>query len=361
MGVDFSYSRSANDIDVSVLICAFNEEGYIQNCIQSVFQNCSKDISLEVVVVDDCSTDSTLKLLLEMQEKDPRIRVLSRVEKTVQKENYDSVLYIVKPKSLFGGLAEALNIGLEYCYGKFIARLDADDKCINSRISKQVNYLKQNPKIDFVASAVEKVTENGSVISRKPRVLHPDSASLKNAIFKFSGYLPHPTWMLRREVVDKMKGYDPFGYRAEDLDFLLRVSENEEISISFIEEKLILQCQRSSGLTYMPSSKQIYFAIHAMVRSILRRGNRGSSAERRGDIMVLVERAVKKRKLDSLMAAYSLLVQSYAAYYDKKYFDVIVFAVRAAVKNHRVFFCHNKMAEIKLDVANAICKEFLGQ
>lgn len=89
---------------VSVIIPTFNVEKYIKKCVDSVLKQTLKEI--EVICVDDGSTDSTLKILREYEKKDKRVKVIFQ-------------------KNINAGAAR--NNGLEHASGKYVTFLDADD------------------------------------------------------------------------------------------------------------------------------------------------------------------------------------------------------------------------------------------
>ena len=92
------------DIKVSIIIPVYNVEKYLKQCLDSVVNQTLTEI--EVICVDDGSTDNSLQILGEYAEKDDRIRVIS-------KEN--------------GGIASARNKGMEYATGEYIGFVDSDD------------------------------------------------------------------------------------------------------------------------------------------------------------------------------------------------------------------------------------------
>lgn len=98
---------------LSIIIPVYNAENYIENCLNSIFQCNLQDI--EIIVVNDGSTDSTGNLLKDYENK--RIRNL----KIIQKNN--------------GGVSSARNVGIEQAHGEWITFVDADDVPTNELIS----------------------------------------------------------------------------------------------------------------------------------------------------------------------------------------------------------------------------------
>ena len=91
---------------VSVVIAAYNAEGFLPRAVQSALQQ--EELSVEIVIVDDASTDSTLAIANELSREDARVRVV--------------------PMQRNGGPAAARNAGIGHARGEWIAVLDADDE-----------------------------------------------------------------------------------------------------------------------------------------------------------------------------------------------------------------------------------------
>lgn len=114
--------------EISVIVPTFNSAQTLERAIRSI-QN-QQFIDLEILVVDDCSEDSTASLIKNLAANDPRIHYFA------QDEN--------------GGPAIARNRGIAESRGKFIAFLDADDIWFPNKLPFQLNILKSNPEIDLV-------------------------------------------------------------------------------------------------------------------------------------------------------------------------------------------------------------------
>lgn len=91
---------------VSVIIPMYNSQRYIQSCVMSVLNQTFRD--LEVICVDDCSTDDTVKIVTEMAKQDSRIKLVRHVKNS-------------------GAASEPRNTGIRMSRGKYIAFLDSDD------------------------------------------------------------------------------------------------------------------------------------------------------------------------------------------------------------------------------------------
>jgi glycosyltransferase involved in cell wall biosynthesis len=110
--------------DVSVVVPTFNRAALIEASIASLLVD---PIDVEVVVVDDGSTDDTVARLARME--DPRVRVLAREH---------------------GGIAAARNAGVAASTGRHVAFHDSDDRALPGRLSRPVRHLDAHPEVAFV-------------------------------------------------------------------------------------------------------------------------------------------------------------------------------------------------------------------
>ncbi|UTR11812.1 glycosyltransferase [Evansella sp. LMS18] len=124
---------------VSVITPAYNAEKFIHNTIKSVLaQTYSK---WEMIVVDDCSTDSTVKIVREYMQQDERIKLIQ-----------------LKKNS---GPAVTRNTAIKNARGRYLAFLDSDDQWYPEKLEKQLKYMEEN-KIAFSFSSYEYMDEKGN-------------------------------------------------------------------------------------------------------------------------------------------------------------------------------------------------------
>jgi glycosyltransferase involved in cell wall biosynthesis len=130
---------------VSVLIDTYNHVRFIEQSLESVFAQDFPAADLEVLVVDDGSTDGTAELLRKWE---PKIRVL-------RKRN--------------GGQASAFNFGIPECKGEIVAFLDADDWWAPSKLTRVVGALDEDPQIGFVGNGIVTVFQDGTTTTQSLR------------------------------------------------------------------------------------------------------------------------------------------------------------------------------------------------
>ncbi len=182
---------------ISVLMSVYNVEAYVAQALVSIQSQTFSD--LEIVVVDDGSTDGTLLIVDRMASADPRVKVVRSAKNQ--------------------GLSLALNLGLKFCTSPYIARMDGDDIALPNRLEKQLRFLEMNPDIalvgcETVAIDLHGYPLHGLGISRKP--ITPEAISRTMLIASPCLHI----WLARREVYDALSGCREMS--AEDYDFLLR-------------------------------------------------------------------------------------------------------------------------------------------
>ena len=179
-----------------------NDAHLLPNCLADIENQSMKDY--ELVVVDDGSTDETPDILKKVSQRDSRIRM-------IRTESH--------------GIVSALNTGLTECKGRYIARMDADDRMHKTRLVKQLEFIQKNPELELIGCRVEGFTENGA-LSESSWQYQSWSNSLisheqiERDLFAESPIV-HPTFFGTSELFEKIGGYieNPW---AEDYDIIMR-------------------------------------------------------------------------------------------------------------------------------------------
>ncbi|TAZ71129.1 glycosyltransferase family 2 protein (plasmid) [Rhizobium ruizarguesonis] len=203
---------------VSVVIPAFNASRYIERTLRSAGRQTYRN--LEIIVVNDGSTDDTAKVVEKMALADPRIRMLSTANR---------------------GVAAARNTGIQESTGRFVAFLDADDLWHQAKIEKQVNALNRLSPQWAAIYVLHHIIDHDDEIIRSCR---PDVARgyiyARHLTFKYVGN--GSALLVRRDVALEIGGFDS-SYAAagiggcEDLDFELRLAALYHIEV--IPERLV--------------------------------------------------------------------------------------------------------------------------
>lgn len=187
---------------VSVILPAFNAASTIGRAITSVRKQAFTD--WELIIVDDGSTDETVKAARAAIVGDQRITIL-----TID----------------HGGVARAHNAGLDKARGTFLARTDADDEMFPERLKAQVGLLLKRSELGGVSCLVEFGGDRDAALGYALHVdwvnslIEPDAISLNRFI---ESPLANPSMMLRREVVDQFGRYEDSPW-PEDYEYWLRL------------------------------------------------------------------------------------------------------------------------------------------
>jgi glycosyltransferase involved in cell wall biosynthesis len=184
---------------VSVLLATHDDARFLGEAIASILEQTLTD--LELIVVDDASTDETEAVLAGLD--DGRIVVLKNENRA--------------------GLAASLNRGLDRATGRYVARLDADDAADSERLQRQVALMRATPELGVVGTGIREVDSDG-----KPGGIHlmPHGARALRWHALFSSPFFHPTVLVDREVLDRHGlRYDPSFLESEDYDLWTRAFE----------------------------------------------------------------------------------------------------------------------------------------
>ncbi len=179
----------------------YNAAGTIEETLSSLYAQTLQDYQL--VVVDDGSTDDTVRILRQHAGVDPRIRLIQQPHK---------------------GIIEALNRGIQACEAPYIARMDADDRCHPRRLERQLALFESDPAMDVVSCQVRgfpagQVRQGFRIYMEWLNGLVTDAA-IRRQMF-IESPLPHPSVMMRAERLRALGGYQEHGW-PEDYDLWLR-------------------------------------------------------------------------------------------------------------------------------------------
>ncbi len=217
-----------NHPQVSVVCICYNHRAFIKEAIESVLSQTYAN--LQIIIVDDASTDGSMALIQEFSNQHARIQTLLLSDNV--------------------GNCTAFNHGLRLATGDFIIDFSTDDVMLADRIQKQVDFFSmQTEKVGVVFTDAIYIDENG-----KPFRNHYDYLFAKKLITRVptgdvfrevltSYFICSPTMMVRKRVMDALKGYDET-LAYEDFDFWVRASRKFEFA--FLNEKTT-SVRKSSG------------------------------------------------------------------------------------------------------------------
>jgi N-acetylglucosaminyl-diphospho-decaprenol L-rhamnosyltransferase len=214
-------STTVKMIDVSIVIISWKMKVLLEVCLKSIFQR-TKDISFEIILIDNYSCDGTIEMI---EEQYPEIKLIKNSENK--------------------GVAPARNQGLAIASGKYILILDADIELIENSIFQLFQFMENNPDCGIVGSKlVDFSLQLQYSCKRFPNLaalffrrlerfeLIKNSRILQDHIMREwdhcsireVDYIIGACQFIRKVVIDKIGFYDDkIFYGPEDIDFCLRV------------------------------------------------------------------------------------------------------------------------------------------
>ena len=183
---------------VSVIMPVYNGEKFLKYSIESILNQTYRNF--EFIIIDDGSTDNSLKIIKEYQKKDKRIKVI---------ENKKNL-----------GIAFSYNQAINLAKGDLIACMEADDISNKNRFYFQVSEFIREKDLIIVGSNIEIINEKNKTIGLR---LYPYSHKkiIKSIIFKSP--FAQPSVMFKKKIYFISKGYNEQYKNAMDYDLWFRI------------------------------------------------------------------------------------------------------------------------------------------
>lgn len=210
---------------ISVIIPSYNVEDYISSCLDSVLNQSYKNI--EIICVDDCSSDGTLSILESYVKKNPSIILLRN--------------------SSNKGAPYSRNLGMAQAKGEYIQFFDADDLLLPEKISHQVRLIERSgSKPDIVVGASDWQKADGNEWRRDTFTSNP----WENIILTQMGDTCANLW--KRSAVEAVNGWNEKLKSSQESDLLFRLMKNNA-RVIYDKESLTILRQRETGSINMTS------------------------------------------------------------------------------------------------------------
>jgi glycosyltransferase involved in cell wall biosynthesis len=191
---------------VSIIAVCFNQDKWVAQTLDSITKQTYSNIQL--IIADDGSTDNSKNII------DAWV-----------KENNSNAIFINHPKNL--GLTKNINSGLIYVKGEYFQAFGCDDIMLPHKIENQVKAMEADKNIGIIYSDMDLIDADGTKFSQtyyqRDKNKKPRSGNLyTDLIDRF--FISAPTVLIRKKVLDKLKGYnEKLDY--EDHDFFLRTAK----------------------------------------------------------------------------------------------------------------------------------------
>lgn len=196
------------ECDVTVIIPAFNAGKFLEEALQSVIKQTYS--SLEVIIINDGSSDDTEDIVKKFSNVDSRIR------------------YFKYTKSV--GVIKARQKGIELANGRFIAFLDSDDVWLCDKVEKQISFMKQT-KAAICCTTYEQISEDGNKINK---IIHCKEKCNYSDVLKYcpigNSTVLYDSWLINVKI--------PNAYKREDYALWLQLTRSG-IVIYGLDEVLV--------------------------------------------------------------------------------------------------------------------------
>lgn len=230
---------------ISVIMPVCNSERFIGEALRSLLQE--KEVNLDIIVIDDGSTDQTRSILSSIASAGPGIRILDGPHE---------------------GVSKARNIGLRAVpdNAEFITFLDSDDLNVPGSISRQLALMRQNPEIDFVVGLVRffEAADNNFMPCQNTRTMTVKCVQLGAALFS-------------KRIFTRLGEFDEDMPNGEDIDLFLRMLETNTRYITEDEVAVMYRRHDANMTNDLPVIRRGF--MDAIRKSLARRRKNGTTGE----------------------------------------------------------------------------------
>ena len=230
---------------VSVVMTTYNGARFLSEAIESILNQSL--ISLELIVVDDGSIDSSPSVIRSFCARDLRVRGIF-LERNL-------------------GIPKAANYGLRAARGEYIARMDSDDMCHRDRLLKQVSHLDKHKEIQLLGCHFRAVDEEGFLCSdayarklKEPLPLSFGRYRVAKDILNLKYCVLHPSIVCRRSCFVSLEGYREIFRIGEDVDLYQRLVILQGAVLDNLSEKLYYYRHYTSSIT-----RQYSRSVHTFI------------------------------------------------------------------------------------------------
>lgn len=228
---------------VSVLMPVYNGERYIADAVESILRQTLQRI--ELIVVDDGSTDRTSEILEHYRQQDSRVRLY--------RQNHQ-------------GIPATRNKCLDLATGRYVAWMDSDDVALPMRLKKQVDYMEAHQAIGVCGTWVKTIGASGGAIWRYP----VDDGTLRSLLI-FNPPFANTSTVVRREAFQAANlRFDLSFAQAQDYDLWERAAPH--VLFATLPEVLVLYRLHPRQVTETRFEQQVRFSGRVRARQIVRLG-----------------------------------------------------------------------------------------
>ncbi len=229
---------------MSILLPAYNCEKFIRKTIDSLLNQTYTNF--ELLIINDGSTDTTSAII----------------------DSYTDVRIQHIHNDGNQGLIYTLNRGLELAKGKYIARIDADDVCLPTRLKKQIEWLEKNPETAIVATQIIFINELNEPTGNWPLDMQSITAAQIKKAMLWQSCIAHPSVMMRSEII-KQYHYSTQQKHSEDYDLWLQILSDGNVIEKVPEQLLKYRVHTESVTGSIHRKKNPFFTNYHTKRKFL--------------------------------------------------------------------------------------------
>lgn len=228
---------------ISVIMAVYNGEKYLDAAIRSIIHQTINNF--EFIILDDGSIDSTPSIISKYVKSDNRI------------------IFIRNKENL--GLASSLNKAISISKGKYIARMDADDISLPTRLETQIKYLEKNPNVMVLGGSIIKIDENNYFI--KHINMPTDRIIIRWNIMMGGPVVMHSTVMFRKAFFKKYGLYKEIR-TSQDRELWTRMLKDEFLEIANVEKVILFYRVHKSNISNLDNLDYHLFSNNICKKSV---------------------------------------------------------------------------------------------
>lgn len=226
---------------VSVVMSVYNGEPYLRKAIDSILNQTFTDF--EFIIINDGSTDSTAHVLRKYAQRDDRIRIVDQAN---------------------SGLTKSLNRAVSLSRGEWIARQDADDISMATKLEKQLAFLADHPEVGVLGTAVKTINSESKVTSIGWHEV--EDADIRFKLLRNNSFA-HGSMMFSMIIFKRAGGYDESLEYTQDYDLWWRMSRYTRLAN--LPEPLYCWRKAEGNITSSRRYEQAQTADRISVRNCL--------------------------------------------------------------------------------------------
>lgn len=232
-----------NNIKISVIVPVYNTEKYLRRCLDSIINQNFREI--EIIIVNDCSTDNSLKIINDYIKQDDRIILINKEKNK--------------------GLSAARNSGIGIARGEYIAHIDSDDWIEQNYFKDMYEYAIKN-EAEIVISDFYKDFDNGQISYMKDQEKNIENVGAIKNIFLFRAYPCVWNKIIKAELYKGNDIFHPEGISiGEDLCtspklmfFAKKIMKHDKAYYHYIQNPKSMMREKTQNLNKI---KEIYSVV----------------------------------------------------------------------------------------------------